>query len=98
LDRQIGRRECWRQRRGFPRSALAELQEGSIPADADARGVVRFGVDADVNQRVVRGGLCLLDRVLESAMMAIAAVELADEVEPLALAARDFVEVLLHLG
>ena len=30
-------------------------------------------------------------------MVRVAAIELADEVEPLALAARDLVEVLLHL-
>ena len=62
-------------------------------------GFARLGVDADVDQRIVgaspRPGL---HGFFEAAMMLVAAIELLDEVEPLALAARDLVEVLLHFG
>ncbi len=54
-------------------------------------------IDADVDERVVGALLGLLDRVFEPAMVRVAAVELADEVEPFALAARDLIEVFLHL-
>src|SRR6185369_16327471 len=40
----------------------------------------------------------LLDRFLKAAMVLVAAVELSDEVEPFPLAARDLIEVFLHLG
>ena len=56
------------------------------------------GSAPDIDQRILGALLGLLDRFFEAAVMLVAAVELADEIEPLALAARDLIEVFLHLG
>src|SRR5207247_763313 len=78
-------------------SAVAHLKERPVPPDAHPDRFARVRVDADVDQRIVGALLGLLDRFLESAVVAIAAIELADEIEPLALAARDLIEIFLHL-
>ena len=81
----------------LPGPPFPELEERSIASDADANRLAGIRIFADVDQRIVGALFRLLDRVLKAAMMLIATIELADEVEPLALAAGDLVEVLFHL-
>jgi hypothetical protein len=78
-----------------PPSAL--LQERTVAADAHADALARLRIDADVDERIVGVLVRLLHRVLESAVVLVAAKELPDEIEPVALAARDLIEVLFHL-
>src|SRR5262249_43543444 len=97
VDAEIGRRQVRRQRRRLPRPAFALLQERAVAADAHADRFTRLGIDADVDERIVGALLRLLHGMLEPAVALVAAIELADEVEPFALAARDLVEIFLHL-
>src|SRR5207245_882762 len=94
LDREIGGLERRRQRRRVAGAAFPELQERSVASDAHANRLTRAGVLPDVDERVLGFLFGLLDRVLEPAMVLVAAVELLDEIDPLALAARDLIEVL----
>jgi hypothetical protein len=51
---------------------------------------------AHVDQRIVGPLFRLLDRILEPAVVFVAAVELTDEIQPFPLAARNLIEVLFH--
>ena len=61
-------------------------------------GLPDVGIGAQVDHRVVDRLLLALDDGLEAGVLAVAAVERADEVEPVLLAVGDLVEDLLHLG
>ncbi len=97
LDAEIGRGLIRRQRCGFTRASFALLQERTVAADAHTDGFARLRIDADVDEGIVGGLVRLLHRVFQSAMVLVAAKELPDEIEPVALAARNLIEILLHL-
>src|SRR6185369_16965090 len=94
---EIRRRQRRRQRCRVAGSALSELEERSIASDADPNRQSRIRILADVDQWIVGAFFSLFCGIFKTSMMPIAAIKLADEVEPFAFAARNLVEVLLHL-
>ena len=60
-------------------------------------GKPALGIVADIDDRIADFLALVLDQMLEPVVLAVAAVELADEVEPVFFAVGDLVEDLLHL-
>ena len=96
LHGQIGRRDVVGQRGRVARAALAALQERTEASDADANRLSRLRIDADLDRRVVDVA-GPVDDLLEAHVLAVAAVEALDELEPALLAVGDLVEHFLHL-
>src|SRR5262249_19655306 len=88
--------QCGRKRSCVAWSALAKLQEGPITSDAHANRLARFGVHAEVDERVVRAFLGLFHGVFEAPVMLITAIELPNEIEPLPFASRNLIKILFH--
>src|SRR4029453_15650279 len=98
IDSEIGWRHILGQRRRASRSTLCDLHEGTEASDADADSFTTLRIGAEIEHRIVGLLRAMLDRRKQTAMLAIAVVELLQECDPLALTARDLVEIVFHFG
>src|SRR5581483_6212744 len=86
LDAEIRRRDIFRNRRRIPRPALAALDERPVAPDAHANRLAAGRVNAQIHRRIA-DVVVALDLLLEPELIRPgAAIELAQEVDPVALA------------
>ena len=97
VDRQIRRRHVLGQRRRAPGPTFGNLHERTEASDANANQFPALGIGAEIEHRVVGLLGAVLDGGQQTTMLAIAVVELSQERDRFALAARDLVEIVFHL-